>query len=120
MTLADARDIAIIVLALIWLAAGVMLLLIGVRLLALLAVIADRLDLLTAASLRVLDNAREAAETASESAKSIRGTATFVGDTVVSPVITVAAAASAAGRFVEALVRPRGPTQTGEHHDGTD
>jgi len=119
MTLADARDIAIIVLAIIGVAASVMFLVLGLRLLVLLDLVADRLDLLTAASLRVLDNAREAAETASESARTIRGTANFVGDTVVNPVITAAAAASAAGRFVEALVRPRGATRSREQRDGT-
>ena len=81
--------------------------------------IADRLDLLTGAALEVLASARDAAGAASESARSIRGTASFVGDTVVSPVISVAAAASAASRFVGALVRPRGATRSGGQQDGS-
>jgi hypothetical protein len=120
MTLADIRDVAIIVLAVMGLAAGTVLILVGFRLLVLLGIVADRLDLLTAAALQVLESAREAAGTATESARAIRGTADFVGDTVVSPVIGVAAAASAAGRFVGALVRPRGAARTGGQPDGTN
>lgn len=118
MTLADWRDVAIIMLAILWVAAGVVLILVGTRVLVLLGAVADRLDLLTQAALQVLETAREAAGTASEGARSIRGTANFVGDAIVSPVIGVAAAATAASRFVEALVRPRGSTRTGGHRDG--
>src|SRR2546423_14375315 len=107
MTLADVRDVAIIALGLLWLGVGLVILLVSLRVLSLLGAVADRLDLLTEAALGVLDSARSAAGSAEESARTIRGTASFVGDTVVSPVIGVAAAASAAGRFFEALVRPR-------------
>jgi hypothetical protein len=118
MNLADVRDVAIIVVSIMGLAAGAILILVGLRLLVLLGIVADRLDILTQAALEVLDSARDAAGSASASARSIRGTADFVGDAVVSPVIGVAAAASAAGRFVEALVRPRGTTRTGGPGDG--
>ena len=119
MSLADFRDLAIIALALIGLATGTIVILVGFRLLVLLGLVANRLDILTEAALTVLDSAREAAGTATQSARTIRGTADFVGDAVVSPVIGVAAAASAAGRLGEALVRPRGAPRTGGRRDGT-
>jgi hypothetical protein len=53
----------------------------------------------------VLDQARDAAASAAESARTVKGSVTFVSDTVVTPVIGVTAAVVGATQFVDSLIR---------------
>lgn len=53
----------------------------------------------------VLDQARDVAATAADSARTVKGSVAFVSDTVVMPMIAVAAAVAGATRFVDALLR---------------
>ena len=110
MTLADARDVALIVGIVVFvvesLAIGALLALVALRLLTFLDLAQARLDDVADTAGSVLESAREAASAANEAAAQVRGSTSFLSDRLVFPAIRVAAAASGAARFARAVVTP--------------
>ena len=111
------RDLAIILLALIWIAIGL-----AVGALLFLAWRAFRAARARAAALsqaatEVIGTAKTTVNEAAAGMRSVSATASFIGDRVVEPVITFSAAVAAATRFVEVLFAPR---QSGGTTDGRD
>jgi hypothetical protein len=110
LTLADARDVALIVGIVVFvvesLLIGALLALVALRLLAFIDLAQTRLDDVADTAGSVLESAREAASAANEAAAQVRGSTTFLSDRVVFPAIRVAAAVSGAARFARAVVAP--------------
>lgn len=109
------RDLAIIILALVWILVGL-----AVGALLFLFWRAFRAARARAATLgeaanELIATAKSAANEAATGVRTISATASFVGDQVVEPVITISAAVAAATRFVEALLWPR---RHGASNDG--
>lgn len=99
------RDIAIIVLALFQLVAAAALILLAWQMWRLVKLLRVKVGDLSNSTQEVLVQAREVASSAAESARTVKGSVTFLSDTVVTPVIGVAAAVVGATRFVDALLR---------------
>lgn len=123
MTLADVRDVAIIagivVFVLESLIIGVLLVVVGLRLLVFIDVAQARLDDVAVSADSILDSAREAASAANEAAAQVRGSTMFLSDRVVLPAIRVASAMSGAARFARAVVRPnKAPRKGGDRGQG--
>lgn len=99
------RDIAIIVLALFQIVAAAAIIVLAWQMWRLVKFMHARFGDLTTSTSAVLEQARDAATAAAESARTVKGSVSFVSDTVVAPVIGVAAAVAGATRFVDALFR---------------
>jgi hypothetical protein len=113
-SLADVRDIALIVLALESIVVGGLAVLLILRLLVFIDVAQTRLDDVAGSAGAVLESAREAATAANHAAAQVRGSTSFLSDQVVLPAIRVAGAVSGMARFARALVRPGvGPPRGG-------
>ena len=118
MTLADVRDVALIAGIIVFvvesLLIGVLLVVVGLRLLVFIDVAQARLDDVAVSADSILDSAREAASAANEAAAQVRGSTMFLSDRVVLPAIRVASAMAGAARFARAVVQPsRAPRQGG-------
>ncbi len=61
----------------------------------------------------LMDSARHTAQTAGETATTVKGTADFVSDTVVEPVVQVVSAVAGARGFVSALFRLSSSSKAG-------
>lgn len=95
--LATWRDLAILFLAITWivLLAVVIVLLLKIK---------SMIDELPRRIAPVLDSARRTVNTVEETATSIKGTASFVNRTTVTPIIRVAAIGAATTRFVQVMM----------------
>lgn len=101
------RDVAIIVLAIESIVIGVMVIFVLWQTWRFMGIARTKLGSFGGSASEVLDSAKVVASTTNDTVKSVKRTADFVGDTVVSPVIDVASAVAGAARFATALVRPR-------------
>jgi len=91
--MATARDVAIIILALESIIIGALLVVLIIQIQALVRLLNEEIR-------PILDSVNETAST-------VRGTTTFVSDTVVSPVMRVAGLVSALRRVVDVLTRQK-------------
>lgn len=105
------RDIAIIILALFQIVAAAAVIVLAWQMWRLVKLLQVKFGDLSASTSAVLDQARDAATAAADSARTVKGSVSFVSDTVVAPVIGVAAAVVGATKFVDALFT---------HGDGKD
>ena len=85
---------------------GVLLVVVGLRLLVFIDVALTRLDDVAVSADSILGSAREAASAANEAAAQVRGSTMFLSDRVVLPAIRVASAMAGVARFAGAVVRP--------------
>lgn len=106
--LAVLRDIAIIVLAVFQIIAAAAIIVLAFLMWRLIKLVQAKVGDLSQGSVAVLDQARDAASSAAEGARTAKGSVSFISDTVVAPVITVAAVAAGAKKFVDALFRADG------------
>jgi hypothetical protein len=95
--LATLRDLAIIFLAIMWIVLLLVIIFILLKVKSLIDQLPQRINPL-------LDSARHTATTVEETATSLKGTASFVNRTTVTPIIRVAAIGAAATRFVQVLL----------------
>ncbi len=91
--MATARDVAIIILAVESIVIGALLVVLIIQIQALVRLLQDEIQ-------PILDSVNETAST-------VRGTTTFVSDTVVSPVMRVAGLVSALRRVIDVLTRKK-------------
>lgn len=101
------RDLAIIILALVWIVVGIAS---GIMIWFLwrgIGALRSRAETLSGTAGEVLRTAQSAAAEVGQGARSIRASADLVSERVVEPVITISAAVAGATRFVEAYFRPR-------------
>ena len=102
MTLADVRDVAIIAGTIVFvvesLVIGVLLVVVGLRLLVFIDVAQARLDDVAVSADSILDSAREAATAANEAAAQVRGSTMFLSDRVVLPAIRFASITASSRR----------------------
>jgi hypothetical protein len=70
--------------------------------------------LLALIAFTIRDHIVPALEKVDDTAKTVRGTATFVSESVVAPIIKVAGAAAAARAIVQTLVRQKPPKGSGK------
>lgn len=103
--IAIARDISIILLALGSLVFVVLLILIGWKVYQLVKYLKAKTEEYSILGATLLSNAAQTAEKANETATTVKGSADFVSDTVVSPVVQVVSAVSGAKSFVAALFK---------------
>jgi len=101
------RDLAIIILALVFILAGIASLLVLWQVWKLIGFVRGTVEQLSVRATDVLVTARGVVGTAQQAARTARGTVDFVSDLVVRPVIDVASAVAAASAFTRALFRPR-------------
>lgn len=99
------RDVAIIVLALFQIIAAAAIIILAVLMWRFIRLIQAKFGDLSQSTVAVLDQARDAASSAAQGARTATGSVGFVSDTVVAPVITVAAVVAGARKFVDALFR---------------
>lgn len=99
------RDIAIIILALLQIIAVVLVIVIAYFVLRLVKLLIAKVHELSVTTRTIIDQAQDVAANAADSARTVKGSVSFVSDTVVTPVIGVAAAAAGAKSFVDALFR---------------
>ncbi len=102
--LADVRDVAIIILATESIIALILVLAILWHLFRLVRFARAKAEEFSVLGRALMESARHAAETAGETATTLKGSADFVSDTVVSPVVQVVSAVAGARSFVAALV----------------
>lgn len=100
------RDLAIIFLALVNAAIGLAILIILWQVLRLMRLARQRLPEVTSTASGLISQVREVADTANQTARQAKGSAEFVSDQVVYPLISLLSAVAGATRFAEALVRP--------------
>lgn len=98
------RDLVIIVLGLVWIAAGALVGIVAWLAWKLLKEARRRAEELTTPAQELYGQAREALGSAGETARTAKETVTFVGEKAVMPTIVIASAASGVKRFVETLL----------------
>lgn len=99
------RDIAIIVLAVFQLIAALAIIVLAWQVWRLVRLVHREFGNLSTRTGTVIEQARDAAASAADSARTVKGSVSFVSDTVVNPVIGIGAAVAGATRFVDALFR---------------
>lgn len=103
--IATIRDVAIILLALENIVLLLVLLFIAWKAYQLVRLFQQKAELYSTAGLAVMETAKQTAETAGATVTTMKGSAEFISDTVVSPVVQVVSAVSGARGFVSALFR---------------
>lgn len=111
--IAIARDISIILLALGSLVFVSILILIGWKVYQLVKYLRAKADEFSILGATLLSNATQTAEKASETATTVKGSADFISDTVVSPVVQIVSAVSGAKGFVAALFKEPNSSRRG-------
>ena len=101
--LAAARDIAIIILAVESIIAILIVILIAWKLFQLVGFFRSKAEEYSVLGKNLMESAQQSAQTANQAATTVKGSAEFVSDTVVQPVIQVVSAVTGARRFVSAL-----------------
>lgn len=112
MTLETARDIAVIIVAVESIVLLLVLIIVAVLVWWLVRQLRSKVDVLmgkvdefSALGQGVIRSAQHTADTAASTATSMKGSAEFVSDTMVSPVVQVVSAVAGARGFVSALFR---------------
>ncbi len=100
-----ARDIAIIILCAETIVLMAILLFIAWQAYRLVRLVQQKAEQYSAAGLSLMDTAKQTAETANDTATTVKGSAEFISDTLVSPVVQVVSAVAGAKSFVGALFR---------------
>lgn len=113
--IATIRDLAIILLALESIVLLLILIFVAWKSYQLIKFLRAKSEELSAVGRALLDTAKEAAETATETATTVKGSADFITDTLVSPVVQVASAVAGARGFVAALFRFSSSSRHGGH-----
>jgi K+ transporter len=98
-----ARDVAIIVLCAETIVALLIVIFIAWKVYQLVSLAKNKAEELSALGRVLLENASQTAHTAGEAATTVKGSAEFISDTVVNPVVQVVSAVSGARSFVGAL-----------------
>lgn len=111
--IATIRDIAIIVLAVETILFFLVLIMVAWQVWRLIRLIRSKTEELSIAGRGVLDSAKQTAEKAGETATSVKGSAEFISDTMVSPVVQVVSAVAGARGFVSALFRVNSTGRSG-------
>lgn len=111
-----ARDISIILLALGSLVLVLISILIGWKVYQLVSLLKNKADEYSILGRALLESARQTTEKANETAATVKGSAEFVSDTVISPIVEIVSAVSGAKSFVAALFRL---PNTSRHGGGT-
>lgn len=107
------RDISIILLALASLVAMLIVIFIAWKIYRLVSVIKVRVEEYSALGRTLVANAAETVHTATDAATTVKGSAEFLSDTVVNPVVQVVSAVSGAQSFVAALFRSSRSSRNG-------
>lgn len=105
MSLETARDIAIIIVAVESMVLLVVAIIISWQVYRLVQFVMGKMDEFSALGQGLMASAQQTANTASSTAISVKGSADFVADTVVSPVVQVVSAVAGARGFVSAIFR---------------
>ncbi|MGE5618135.1 MAG: hypothetical protein ACM3US_02630 [Sphingomonadaceae bacterium] len=113
--IATIRDVAIIILAFESILLLLVLLFIAWKAYQLMGFVRSKTEEFSAVGRAVLDSARETAGKASETATTVKGSAEFLSDTVVSPVVQVVSAVAGAKGFVTALFGASSTSKDGGH-----
>jgi len=108
-----ARDIAIILLCLGGMVATIILILIGWKVYQILSLVKNKTEEFSILGRALVESARETAEKAGETATTVKGSAEFISDTVVNPVVQVVSAVSGAKSFVAAFFRSTNTSRDG-------
>ena len=103
--IAIARDISIVVMCFAGIVALLVAILIGWKVYQLVSLAKTKAEEFSALGRVVLERAQQTASTATEAATTVKGSADFISDTVVSPVVEVVSAVAGARGFVSALFR---------------
>jgi K+ transporter len=112
--LAAARDIAIIILAVETIIAVLIVILIGLKVYQLVGFARSKTEELSVLGKSLMESAQQSAQTAGQAATTVKGSADFVSDTVVEPVIQVVSAVAGTRSFISALFRlPSSPRKGG-------
>lgn len=108
-----ARDISIILMCFAGIVALLILSLVGWKLYQLVNLFKAKAEEYSVLGRVLLERVQETASTASDTATTVKGSADFISDTVVNPVVQVASAVTGARTFVEALFRPPNSSRDG-------
>ncbi len=111
--IATIRDVAIIILAVESIVLLLVFLFIAWKGYQLLGLFKSKAEEFSALGRALLDSARQTATTANETATTVKGSADFITDTVVSPVVDVVSAVAGARGFVTALFRSSNSSRDG-------
>lgn len=111
--LATVRDIAIILLAVETIVFFLVLIVLGWQGYRLVKLFQSKAEEFSGLGRGIMESAKGTADTAGETATRVKGSADFLSDTVVTPVIQVVSAASGARGFVSALFRLSGSSKNG-------
>jgi K+ transporter len=103
--IAATRDVAIIILCAETIVLMAVMLFIAWKGYQLVRLFQQKAELYSAAGLALMETAKQTAETASGAATTVKGSAEFISDTVVNPVVQVVSAVAGAKSFVSALFR---------------
>ncbi|MHB0868366.1 MAG: hypothetical protein ACYC66_14380 [Chloroflexota bacterium] len=113
--IATMRDVAIIILALESIVLLLILLFIAWKGYQLIGLFKSKAEEFSALGRALLDSARQTATTANETATTVKGSADFISDTVVSPMVQVVSAVAGAKGFVSALFGASSTSRDGGH-----
>lgn len=108
-----ARDISIILMCLAGIVALLIAILIGWKLFQLVSLLKAKAEEYSVLGRVLLERTQQTAATASEAATTVKGSADFISDTVVTPVVDVVSAVTGARRFVGALFRSYNSSRDG-------
>ena len=111
--LAAARDVAIIILAAESIVAILIVILIAWKAYQIVRLAKNKAEEFSVVGRVILEHAREASARASETAATVRGSAEFVSDVVVSPIVQVVSAVAGARGFVSSLLGLSGSQRDG-------
>jgi K+ transporter len=100
-----ARDISIILMCFAGIIALLVVILIGWKVFQLVSLLKAKAEEYSVLGRVVLERAQQTAATATETATTVKGSADFISDTVVTPVVQVVSAVAGARGFVSALFR---------------
>jgi K+ transporter len=101
--LATFRDIAIIIVAVESIVLLLVLIFVAWQAFRLVRLVKGKSEEFSVLGRSLMESAKHTAETAGETATTVKGSAEFISDTVVSPVVQVVSAVAGARRFVAAL-----------------
>lgn len=105
MTLETARDVAVIVVAIESIVLLLLFIVIAWYVFGVIRMVKGKINEIGDLGKGVIHSAQQSADTAAATATSVKGSAEFVADTIVSPVVQVVSAVAGARGFVSALFR---------------
>ncbi|MCL4535141.1 MAG: hypothetical protein M1370_08300 [Bacteroidetes bacterium] len=110
-----ARDISIILMCVAGIVALLILILIGWKVFQLVTLFKAKAEEYSVLGRVLLERAQQTATTAGDAATTVKGSADFISDTVVTPVVDVVSAVAGARGFVSALFRLPNSSRDGGH-----